>query len=117
MARGCEEAAAGLLLPRPELRAGSADTVAVLAEVLEAAGDEGRRIAADLGRLGERIETEDWAALLPSSRRAGWRQTEDRIVTLVERSRPPLDAAAVAELRRGRSGCGARSPCCGGASA
>jgi len=99
VARGCEEAAAGLLLPRPELRAGLADTVAVLAEVLETAGEEGRRIAADLGRLGERIEREDWAALLAELQASGLTQIEDRIVGLVERSRPPLDATAVSELR------------------
>lgn len=99
VARGCEEAAAGLLLPRSALRAGLADTVAVLAEVLETVGDEGRRIAADLHRLGERIEREDWAALLAELQASGLAQTEDRIVILVERSRPPLDAAAVSELR------------------
>jgi cyclic beta-1,2-glucan synthetase len=99
VARGCEEAAAGLLLPRPALRAGLADTAAVLAEVLARTGDEGRRIAVDLHRLGERIEREDWAALLAELQASGLAETEDRIVTLVERSRPPLDAAAVSELR------------------
>ncbi|HEX5719666.1 MAG TPA: glucoamylase family protein, partial [Thermoanaerobaculia bacterium] len=102
VARGCEEAAAGLLLPRPELRAGLADTMAVLAEVVATTGEEGRRIAADLVRLCERIDhgtEEEWSALLTELEASWLPQTEDRIVALVERSRPPLDAAAVAELR------------------
>jgi cyclic beta-1,2-glucan synthetase len=107
VARGCEEVAGSLLEPQPALRAGLSDTVAVLAEVAGAlAGEDGRRAAAGLLRLRERIErgadgdlARGWPALLDEIEATWLPETEERIVALVEHSRPPLDAAAVAELR------------------
>jgi cyclic beta-1,2-glucan synthetase len=103
VAQGCKEAASLLPQPNPALRAGLSDTVAVLAEVAGAlAGEGGRRVAADLGRLREHVERGaegGWPALLADLEATWLPQAEERIVFLVEHSRPPLDAAAVSELR------------------